>query len=112
MKQQLIFFYFQIKIIFIDNIDLSNFKKHIFPYLFDISGYLIGNTTVTCNNLNFVPMNIISYEGLIYSNKKKLDSFKFDFNDQLIYEKSEDSFLLSSFYFFFWKYGRNLFYNV
>ena len=45
-------------------------------------------------------MNIISYEGLLYSNKKKIDSFKFDFNDKLIYEKSEDNFLLSSFYFF------------
>ena len=92
---------FQVKISFIDNnIDLSNLKDPIFPYSFDISGYLIGNSTVTCNNLNFVPTNIISYEGLLLSNKRIIESFKFEFNDQLIYEKTEESFLLSSFYFF------------
>ena len=51
------------------------------------------------NNLNFVPVNIKSDDGYVFSNDYIIDSFRFDLNEKLSYNKNNDNSVISAFYF-------------
>ena len=87
----------RIKIIFKDNnFDISKYKKPILPYLLEVTNYLPGNT-ITMNNLNFLPVNIISDDGLLFKTKRLIESFRFDLNDQFVYNKTKENTVLVHF---------------
>ena len=89
----------RIKFTLIDNnFDISIYKQPVVPYLLEITNHLTGNT-ITLNNLNFVPVNIISDDGNIFQANKTIESFRFDLNEKLSYDKSEENNIISSFYF-------------
>ena len=89
----------RIKFTLIDNnFDITIYKKPVQSYLLEITNHLTGNT-ITCNNLNFVPVNILSNDGLIFNTEKLIESFRFDLNEKLSYDKNDVNSVLSSFYF-------------
>ncbi len=89
----------RVKFTIIDNnFDITLYKNPVQTYLLEITNHLTGNT-ITCNNLNFVPVNILSNDGFIFNTNKLIESFRFDLNEKLLYDKNEDNSVLSSFYF-------------
>jgi hypothetical protein len=49
------------------------------------------------NNLNFLPVNIISDDGLLFKTKRLIESFRFDLNDQFVYNKTKENTVLVHF---------------
>ena len=89
----------RIKFTLIDNnFDITKYKNPIVPYLLEITNHLTGNT-ITLNNLNFIPVNIISDDGYVFSTQKFIESYRFDLNEKLSYSKNNDNSIISSFYF-------------
>ena len=89
----------RIKFTLIDNnFDITIYKKPVVPYLLEVTNHLTGNT-ITLNNLNFVPVNIKSDDGYVFSNDYIVDSFRFDLNEKLSYNKNNDNSVISAFYF-------------
>ena len=81
----------RIKFTLIDNnFDITIYKKPVVPYLLEVTNHLTGNT-ITLNNLNFVPVNIKSDDGYVFSNDYIVDSFRFDLNEKLSYNKNNDN---------------------
>ena len=89
----------RIKFSLIDNnFDVTKFKNPVVPYLLEIANHLTGNS-ITLNNLNFIPVNIISDNGYVFTDEKKIESYRFDFNEKLSYSKNSENSIISSFYF-------------
>jgi hypothetical protein len=89
----------RIKFTLIDNnFDITKYKDPIDPYLLEITNHLTGNT-ITLNNLNFIPVNIISDDGHVFTTQKIMESYRFDLNEKLTYLKSNENSIISSFYF-------------
>ena len=89
----------RIKFTLIDNnFDITIYKKPVVPYLLEVTNHLTGNT-ITMNNLNFVPVNIKSDDGYVFSNNYIIDSFRFDLNEKLSYNKNNNNSVISAFYF-------------
>ena len=88
----------RIKFTLIDNnFDITKYKNPVVPYLLEVTNHLTGNS-ITLNNLNFIPVSIESDIGYVFTNKKIMDSFRFDLNEKLTYPKSEENSIISSFY--------------
>ena len=79
--------------------DVSIYKKPVINYINDIKNDLRG-TSMTNNNLNFIPVLITTDQGIIFEDINKRNSYKLDLNEKLTYEKSVGPYILSGWAFF------------
>lgn len=90
----------RVKFTMIDNdFDVSIYKKPVVSYFMNQKNHLTGDT-ITNNNLNFNPVLINTDDGLIFKTNKKKTSYRFDLVEKITYTKTEDTSVISCFFFF------------
>ena len=84
---------------FIDNlIDVTNYNKPLQSYFYPINSNLGKGITYVDNYIHFSPIQLSTSEGLIFSNKKQLNSLSFDQNRKGEGKNSENSHVILSKY--------------
>ena len=86
----------RVKIGMIDNdFDVTIYKNPVISYFLDVKNHLTGNT-MTNNNLNFNPVEIITDDGFLFETNKTVHSFRLDFNEKITYDTTKETQLLSA----------------
>ena len=86
----------RVKIGMIDNdFDVTIYKEPVISYFLDVKNHLTGNT-MTNNNLNFNPVEIITDDGFLFETNKTKHSFRLDFNEKITYDTTRETKLISS----------------
>ena len=91
---------FNYSIYFLDqNINIENYHNPLNNFFHKINNDF-NLVSYTLNVLNFHPLIIESYTGIIFDKKKVINTYVYESNEKLVYDKSENDFdIFGSFYF-------------
>ena len=96
----LLFSSFNYSIYFLDqNINIESYHNPL-DYFFHKINNDFNLVSYTLNVLNFHPLIIESYTGIIFDNKEEINTYVYESNEKLVYDKNKNDFdIFGSFYF-------------